>query len=290
MPSGTALFLDTTIQIASFVHSPEQKERIAQRLGQYDITVTGLVVRQEFRRRLLKEARYLLSQLEERGSMTKVRRHVIDHLHYQQRKRNICLELLQTVDEEDGEADKTKRLRLFLRNLLKHGLREFDDSVDCLRTASGCACGQQQVREIVKYRKYDFGIDKCSKSKGDCGIRKFLEEHRNDLEKVQEMLKSLPLNGPSQPQGKPKELQKAEKFIKAFLTGSSKVEARNPCLGVGDLMIAMESVGIPSFYTMNGKESQHLCRALGQDLIVRKQDPTIEDVICAASATTWQPF
>ena len=286
MPRGTALFLDTTIQIARIVHSPEQKKRIAERLAKYDITATGLVVRQEFRRRLLKDARYLLGLLEEKGSVTKVARHVLDRLVHPglQRKRTICLELLQTVEEDDTEGDKTKRVRLFLRNLLKHGLRSFDDSVGHLEESSGCACGQQPIREVVRYRKYDFGTDKCSKVGSDCGIRRFLEDHKSDLEKVQERLKALPASGKS------KELLEAERFINAFLADSSNVEARNPCLAVGDLLIAMESVGIPSFYTMNGKESQHLCRALAQELIVRKQYPALEDVVCPAFARTWPPF
>jgi hypothetical protein len=54
------VFLDTSIQIARLVHGPQTKSGIRQRLAQHDKVFTGLVVRQEFKRRLLKEAEYLL--------------------------------------------------------------------------------------------------------------------------------------------------------------------------------------------------------------------------------------
>jgi len=50
------VFVDTSIQIVRFVHGPETKRRIEQRLAAFERTTTGLVARQEFRRRLLREA------------------------------------------------------------------------------------------------------------------------------------------------------------------------------------------------------------------------------------------
>ena len=41
MASGNALFLDTSIQIARFVHGQETKRRIETRLARCTITVTG---------------------------------------------------------------------------------------------------------------------------------------------------------------------------------------------------------------------------------------------------------
>ena len=88
------VFLDTSIQIARVVHGPKTKARIQQRLGQHGRTVTGLVCRQEFKRRLLQEADYLLRLLDRYGSFDEVRQHLIrfqpqylKHI----RKKNICL-------------------------------------------------------------------------------------------------------------------------------------------------------------------------------------------------------
>jgi hypothetical protein len=80
VPAGTAVFLDTSIQIARFVHGPETKRRIRERIDQYDLSITGEVVKQEFKRRLLKEAQYLLNLFDRFGSFQRVWRHVLDVL------------------------------------------------------------------------------------------------------------------------------------------------------------------------------------------------------------------
>src|SRR6266446_834423 len=71
------VFLDTSIQIARWVHSDRVKKHIKQRIDQHERIVTGLVVRQEFRRRLLKEAEYLLRLLYRYNSFDEVYHHVI---------------------------------------------------------------------------------------------------------------------------------------------------------------------------------------------------------------------
>jgi hypothetical protein len=72
--------------------------RESSEINGFDLSVTSDVVRQDFKRRLLKEVQYLLNQLNKRQSYAKVLRHVTDVLPPQQgRKRNICLELLETI-------------------------------------------------------------------------------------------------------------------------------------------------------------------------------------------------
>ena len=89
---------------------------------------------------------------------------------------------------------------------------------------------------------------------------------------------------------KPAELRKAETFLEKILQNADQVEEMEPCLTVGDLMIAMESVGIPVFYTLNSKESQHLCRALKQTLVVRQKNSEREDVVCLNTDDAWPDF
>src|ERR1051326_6001106 len=57
------VILDTSIQIARVVHGPKTKKRIRERLARHEQAVSSLVVRQEFKRRLLGEAEYLLRML-----------------------------------------------------------------------------------------------------------------------------------------------------------------------------------------------------------------------------------
>jgi hypothetical protein len=70
--------------------------------------------------------------------------------------------------------------------------------------------------------------------------------------------------------------------------GNAKKE--DPCLTVGDVLIALESAGVGHFLTLNGIESQHFCRILGQTLIVHPVDPTKEAIICDRNDPRWPEF
>jgi len=279
------VFLDTSIQIARWCHGPETKRRIADRIGQCNGAVTGLIVRQEFKRRLLKEAQYLLNQLNHKGSLEKVLRHVVDILPpQQQRKRTICLEMLTVLFEEVDDAERTERARRYLRSLLRFGLTEFDSSVDAIIWDSGCACAHFPVEEKVSYKRYEFGPDKCSATGGVCGVVDFLKIRRQEMNQILAHLQRIP------DAKKSSELQKAENFIGKILENADGAAEMEPCLTVGDLMIALESAGVPVFYTLNSNESQHLCRALKQTLVVRPKNPEHEDLVCLDTDGVWREF
>jgi hypothetical protein len=200
------------------------------------------------------------------------------------RKRNICL---QTLGQVYGGSDKEKtdRLRLYLRSLLVDGMREFDQSVDTVRKESGCACGKHEVVEKLAFRRYDLGEDRCSRTRpSDCGIVAFLVSRKEIRDQILDKLRSLAADKKSA------ELQNAERFLNGLSTNWDRAQREDPCLTVGDLLIALESAGIPFFYTLNSRESQHLCRALDQTLIVRPIDPTKDDVVCRKDDPEWPAF
>jgi hypothetical protein len=279
------VFLDTSIIIARFVQSKEAKRRISERLTNYDASITSLIVKQEFKRRLLKEAQYLLNQLDDKGSFQKTLRHVASVLPPQsERKRSICLDMLLTVFEGADDPELTDRAKRYLRTLLRTGLKEFEDSVSYITWESGCACSHYQVKEKIPYKRYEFGPDKCSKTGDSCGVIEFLKSRHKEMHQILGKLKSLPETKKSD------ELKAAQSFIEKVLDDPASAQKMEPCLKIGDLMIALESVGISVFYTLNSKESQHLCRALGQTLIVRRKNPEHEDVVCSNEDENWPEF
>ena len=283
MTDGDAVFLDTSIMIARFVHSPELKRRISDRLSEFKFVTTSLVVRYEFRRRLLKEALYLLKQLDRLGSLVKLQRHVHDVLPQQQdRKRRICLQTITAIFEADDDESQTERARLFLRSLLAGGLEEFDELVDHVIEASGCACGKVAVRQ-KKSGNFDVGEDKCSKLPAECQINQFFGSNHKAIEKIHEHLTEV---GVANCSG---ELKKTIQLIQQ-LEGEVDLRQENPCLTVGDLVIALESQNVPTFDTLNSRESKRLCRALNQTMIVRKPNPAHDDIVCARDETSWGEF
>jgi hypothetical protein len=285
MENNNPLFLDTSIMIARVIHSPEMKSRIAERAGKHSAVVTSLVVKQEFKRRFLKEASYLLKQLNAKRSYSKVRRHVLDVLtlrHY--RKQKICLQTLETVFEHSDDADLTERLRRYLRTLLRFGLSDFAASVDYVLWDSGCACSYFPIVEKSQYVAYDFGPDRCSKAGENCGVVNFVREREAAIREILKYLQAIPESDKSS------ELKRSETFIETVLTNPAEARALDPCLTVGDLVIALESGNIPAVYTLNSRESQHLCRALHQDMVAQSPNYNKDEVVCLAADKEWPTF
>ena len=258
------------IQIARFFDSPELKAKIQERIDSFSICTTSLIVRQEFKRRVMKEAKYLLSCIQRLGSFSKVRRWVDSVLPTQMnRKRNICLELLDTVGEVDHEKesdkDTTDRAKLMLEGLIEFGMSDFDNSVDFTYSDSGCACAQEPVR-IDADGRVSLGKDKCSQVANDCRVAAFLSKNTDAMSRVRDAIKN------ASPADLTEELNRSRAFIEEFLADPKNVESRNPCSTVGDLLIALESQAVKEFYTLNEKESKTLCPCFGQSLIVRPKN------------------
>jgi hypothetical protein len=281
------LFLDTSIQIARRVHGRKTKEAIEARLAKHEHTVTSLVVRQEYKRRLLKEAVYLLGLLHRYESFDEVHQHVIRLFgpwKRMLRKRTICLQMISQIHEGANDAERAERLQYDLRSLLTVGLQRFDQSVDQVKNESNCACAKWVVVERKPLHKYDLGPERCSRlESGQCGVTTFLAQRRENCEQVLAKLRSLSSDKKSA------ELQRAEQFLEDVVSGKDATKV-DPCLTVGDAVIALESIGIPIFFTLNSMESQHLCRALNQSMIVRPVDAGRPEVLCAKDEPQWPEF
>lgn len=256
--------IDTSIQIARFVHSPEVKSRIRETLTDFDLVLTTSVVKQEFIRRFILEARYLLKQFELRGSFQKVMRHVNDVLPPQQgRKRQICLQTLQVVLESE-EPDLTDRAKIFLKTLVRDGVAEFESLVDAVISQPGCRLSYFPIKMKRTRLKHCSRVD-------DCQIDALFRDNKR-AEEVAQYLATVPA------ESKSSEIQNAEEFLADVSRGTNASEL-NPCLSVGDLTIALESAAVSYFYTFNRRESQHLCPALGQTMIVASVNPQKPDEI-----------
>jgi hypothetical protein len=276
MISMNTIFLDTSIHIARFFQGPDIKEKIDTRIKEYSKCVSSLVVKHEFKRRVLKEALYLLTTFERFQSYQKVRRWIEDNLPAQQgRKRNICLNLLSTIGEIDGENETdieiSERAVVYLRALLKYGISTFENSIDEIITDSQCACAKQ----VIIYRKDEpsFGLEKCSKISTECGVLAFLTSSTELMLSIKQEIESLEVSTRSE------ELKRILQFIVVATEDPASIRKFDPCLTVGDLLIAIESKNIKTFYTLNEKESRTICKSLKQRLIIRPRNYTKEDIV-----------
>lgn len=278
MPSGTAIFVDTSILISRLLSGPEMKKAIEKRLALYDITVSSPVVVQEFKRRVLNEAVYLMELLNKKGSYKKVNRHVtsvLDSSKRWKRKRKICLEILWTIFEKADDLELTIRAKQYLRTLIKHGTFFLKKELDSVVPGTGCYLSNYPIKEKKPYVRYDLGEIKCSKVHKLCPVVDYLKEKIELCKKILKLLSDLP--------NKTVELEKASEFLKEFIANPDNTPQMDPCISVGDLLIALESHKIPNFYTKDKKESPFFCNVLEQNLIIRPNNPEHSDKIVKSS-------
>lgn len=282
MQTGTAIFPDTSIHIARLLREPEMKKIIEQRLASYDLVVSSSVVVQEFKRRILPEAIYLINQLNNRGSYQKVKRHVTHVLpEIMKRKRQICLGMLEKIFEDVGNVDDselTERAKLYLHTLIKHGVKYFQSKVGHIIPGTNCYLSKLPVKVKQPY-KYEPIETKCSNVYPLCPIVDFLKEKKELCKQFLEYLSNL--------SNKTKELENTLEFLRGFVTNPDIVHEKDPCYCVGDLLVALESHNIPDFYTMNYKESKFFCDVLEQDLIVLPNNPDKSENTYSKNSKPW---
>ncbi|HHT9136650.1 MAG TPA: hypothetical protein ACFYEK_05315 [Candidatus Wunengus sp. YC60] len=258
------------------------KKAIEQRLASYDITVSSPVVIQEFKRRVITEAIYLINLLNAKGSYERVKRHVTNVLPAQwNRKRQICLGMLDEIFENKGDLELTERAKRYLRTLIKFGVSVLKKKVGHIVSGTGCYLSNYPVKEIKPYKRYDLAKKKCSEVYSLCPVADFLKEK---FELCKQLLKSL-----SNLSNKTKELENTCAFLQELIANPDIVHQKDPCLSVGDLLIALESHSIPDFYTMNYKESKVFCDILGQNLIIRPNNPDSPETIYSKNSKPLNP-
>ena len=279
------IFLDTSIQIARLLR-PTLKTPIQATLSNYQRKTSGTVALQEFKRRVLKEAAYLLTKLNQTGSYKATLEYVTSVLPQQQnRKRTICLLLLHGILHNRSDDELTERARLYLRTLLIHGEKQFINLLDQVVPDSNCHLAKLPIRELKRYQSYEIET-RCSKTMGKCQIGQFLTERQELCNRLLNFLKGLPAERLTS------ELERARDFLGKVLTQgfSRNIHSEESCLRHGDLILALESHGCDVFYTMNYRESQAFADCLGQDLIVRPNNPDSDEKTFRQSEKPWPPL
>jgi hypothetical protein len=275
------IFLDTSVQIARLLR-PQMKQPIENCVSKYRRRASGTVAVQEFKRRVLKEAAYLLTKLNQTNSYHQTLEYVTAVLpKMQERKRTICLLLLHKVLHDRSDQELTERARYYLRTLLMHGEKLFLRFLDEVVPPTNCYLARLPIQE--KRRYYSYTIEtKCSKTRNRCQIAEFLQQRKEICQELFQFLSQLP-QGRLTP-----ELERGREFVGKIVGGTlNTVDGEEPCLNYGDFLLALESEGWPAFYTMNYRESQAYADFLGQELLIRPNNPASQEQIHQTSSKPW---
>jgi len=282
--SKQIVFLDSSILISSKIRR-DLTSKIKNWLANYRLKVTGTVAIQEFKNRVLRDCAYLLTVLNKTKSYQRTLDHITSVLpQQQQRKKAICLPILHSVIPGPQTDDElTERTRLYLHTLLVSGLPALRSEFDSILTGVDCHWSKAPVIVKKKYSTYEIGERYCSKSKGTCSIASVLNSKLELCQGLSNFLNNLPV------ERKTRELQSAAIFLQKFLNGelSPNLNDEEPCQKFGDLLLAIESEGIPDFYTMNYRESQAYCDFLEQCLTVRPNNPINNEICHNATSKPW---
>lgn len=274
------IFADTSTVIASELHSPKVKRLVSDRLTQHSIAVISNVVRREFVRRVLREARYLIENLEREKSYVEVFHKVRRLFGKHDRKRNICLDLLARSFPNSSDAEAAEACRLHLRNLIQFGDKLLVKKFELL-PGDSCSLGKQPVlmrTTRTNKTKCDFGPKNCESTE-KCEIRKLLDAKRPTIRKINTRLKREAIARTANGEKLTKELAAILDFSSQFLASKRfSAKLNNPCDRVADMLIALESEEIPNFATLNFKESLLLCEVLKQTLFVLPTNPDKSEV------------
>jgi hypothetical protein len=279
------VFIDSSIHVARTIREQPMRAKIDFWLAGYRLKATSSVALQEFKRRVLKDLAYLLVKLDQTGSYQRTLDYVTSVLpSLQQRKKAICLPILhQLIQPPASDEELTERTRLYLRSLVVNGENDFAQSFDSVLNSIDCYWAKYPIREKKRYKEYDFGGNKCSKTKNLCRVKTSLEGMTTKLKSLLDFLNGLPTNR------RTNELESARTFLDGILNqdGIKNVHDDDPCLKFGDLLIALESKDIPVFYTMNYRESQAYCDVQGQELAIRPNDPVKNEDVHSQGSKPW---
>jgi predicted nucleic acid-binding protein len=258
---GRQLFIDTSILIAFFLRSTEKQAQIASQLSGKTV-VTCNIVYHEYKRRVLKEAEYLIRVFRKYKKVEAVKDHIINELPPpQNRKRTICLDILERTLKGLSEEEQSERAISLLHLMIARGTRSIDNLVGKKIDTIHCALSSFQPKVVDCYRKYDFGPAKCKCTSDSCGIAKFMECNKDIVVGLLGFLAN-------KREEFTEEMKEIHSFLERNQNNFSMAPDFNPCTKVGDLLIAMESREIEDFYTMNYKESRYFCEYFRQNLIV----------------------
>lgn len=284
MSQNAIVFIDSSIQVSRTIREAAMKARIAAWLSRYRLKVTGTVAIQEFKNRVLRDLAYLLTKLNQTDSYQRSLEYVTNVLPKQhQRKQRICLTVLHNILPGRSDQELTERARLYIRTLLVHGENELRRQMDSVVPGIDCYWAKVPVREKKRYVTYDLGERQCSKTKNLCQVGSALQSKRAVCENLLRFLQSLP------PERMTSELQSAHDLLNRIVNGTAlqNIHQEEPCLKAGDLLLALESEGVPDFYTMNYRESQAYCDFLQQSLTIRPNNPSNNEHTHLQSSKPW---
>jgi len=104
----------------------------------------------------------------------------------------ICVPLLHQVLLGASDEELTERARRYFHFLLLNGERQFLQGLDSILPGVNCFWARAPIAEKTRYKRYQMGDTRCSKTKKQCDIGRELTRVLPICRELHEFLVALP--------------------------------------------------------------------------------------------------
>lgn len=172
--------------------------------------------------------------------------------------------------KDKGERDRllAQKLKEYLRVTIPELWDRFEVGIDLpLKDRTKCTYGNAPPKEIgevfVQKKK-----NRCKSDEG-CALRNMILGEKERAEKLLDCLKRISNSDDT----KTEELKKIQGFLEDFFDKGQYDKCFEMCnVGIGDLVIALETPGENTLITTNEKETRVISPAIGQKFQILKRD------------------
>lgn len=262
------LFADTSILISRDLGVEKLRSVVKLRLGT-DYR-SGSVCIGEYRRRIIPECFHMISAIAEYGYTGCLQ--AIPG--FSQRASSIRIQIYlkearALMDNQYSEAELTEKVIRRLRIAILSYLNPVP--TDKIVPGANCSRGLEplEFKTSANGMARPVGLKKECKNFASCGIVHFLRMNKRHLRRIKAFLAGV--------HDKTDELRAIETALDEILQDVQRARDLNLCQNyTGDLLVLLESLGF-KLYTLNSRESEHLCRALGAPWLFRSLDLDLDD-------------
>ncbi|MBM4039266.1 MAG: hypothetical protein FJ290_12200 [Planctomycetes bacterium] len=262
------VFLDTSIHLAS-MKGGDLSRRVHATLREFRWRGTASYAKVEYGNNVLSCVCYYRRMLRQFGSLERLRYHIANVLNpklaaHQKHQVWFSNLLSKCIDpKSDGEA--TERASRELAHLWRLGTTVVDALCDHVNDDIKCICADQ--RNASQWKVPD---RRCERTRPGCRLPEFFQDNRELFSRMRDVIRGLA------PNRQTVELDGLAAVVDAACSNPQALRDHAVCRRFGDAIMAVQSHGYRSFFTQNERESDTLCKVLGQLLLYLHQCPEDE--------------
>ncbi len=263
----TPLFIDTSIQISRQGTDDDEIAKIDSVLTKHDFKSTSTYVRLEFKQSYIQDLAYLHRNLVEKKSLAEVMllaKALTSHPGHSRKLSMILGALAKSFgdmksfhSDSDVDRDLAAQLSVYFEIVLEDIWGWFnEESVDYISDCTECIRSMEPPKK--KVASFDVKVGTCKTQKIRCSLNKFFKDKIAEFTAIRDYINVLP----EAAKDKPEELKRIVAIIEKGLADPDSLCNSQDCRGLGDALVAVESVHFKELFTKDIDQAKVICGAL----------------------------